>query len=80
MTNQPRTYVDRTGTPRTCRLDPAKLDEFYDDPMTRAYGVDTGEFTNDWRRADVRDGCPWCKGDVVENLSEPDVLARWGLR
>jgi hypothetical protein len=48
--------------------------------MTTAYGVDTGEFVNDWRRQDLRDGCPFCRNEVVENASEPDVLRRMDLR
>jgi hypothetical protein len=74
------TYTDRHGRTRTCRLDPERLDAFHDDPMTTAYGVDTGEFVNDWRRQDLRDGCPFCRNEVVENASEPDVLRRMDLR
>jgi len=70
----------RTGQQQTCRLDPTKLDEFYDDPMTAAYGVDTGEFTNGWRKQDLADGCPHCKQEVIDNASEPDVMGRWELR
>lgn len=78
--NDPRRFVNtRTGTLQTCRLDPERLDAFYDDPCTAAYGVDTGEFVNDWRKRDLRDGCPHCRADVAENLSEPDVLTRWEL-
>ena len=74
------TFRDRRGRFRACRLSPSRLDAFYDDPMTRAYGVDTEEFVNEWRRQDLRAGCPRCRADVAENASEPDVLARWELR
>lgn len=70
----------RTGKQQTCRLDPVKLDEFYDDPMTRSYGVDTGEFVNGWRKQELADGCPHCQQEVTENASEPDVMARWDMR
>lgn len=68
----------KTGRFRACRL--AHLDDFYDDPMTVACGVDTSEFVNDWRKRDIREGCPRCRADVAENMSEPDVMARWELR
>lgn len=75
------TFRDKkTGRFRECRLSPRRLNAFYDDPMTDAYGVDTGEFVNDWRKQDIRDGCPRCRAEVIENASEPDVMARWGFR
>ena len=74
------TYHDpKTGRWKACRLSPTRLASLYDDPITVAYGVDTGEFVNDWRKQDLRDGCPYCLADAVENGSEPDVLRRWGL-
>ena len=73
-------YVDKRGKPRLCRLDPAKLEEFHDDPITQAYGVPTGDFINDWRKLDLRDGCPFCRAEVAENASEPDVMRRWEIR
>lgn len=79
--SRPRSFTNaRTSVAQTCRLDPQALDMFYDDPMTSAYGVDTGEFVNDWRRKDIADGCPFCRQEVEDNLSEPDVMSRWGIR
>lgn len=51
----------------------------WDDPIMEESGC-AGEFANDFRKKDLRDGCPFCTGDVVENSSEPDVMARWGFR
>lgn len=76
----PFSYRDRDGVKRVCRLAPDKMAAFYDDPMTVAYGVDTSEFVYDWRKKDIRLGCPYCRAEVMENASEPDVLQRWGLR
>lgn len=74
------TFRDRrTGRFRACRLSPSRLDAFYNDPMTTACGVDGGEFVNEWRKQDLRDGCPHCTADVTENASEPDVMRRWEL-
>ena len=73
-------YRDRHGVRRICRLAPDKMDAFYNDPMTAAYGVDTGEFVNGWRKLDVQAGCPYCRREVLENLSEPDVMERWDWR
>lgn len=58
-----RSYTDRFGILRTCRLDPAKLDAFYDDPITAASGC-AGEFVSEWRRQDVRAGCPFCRAEA----------------
>jgi hypothetical protein len=49
------------------------------DPIMEMSGC-AGEFARDFRRKDLRDGCPHCSESVLENASEPDVLARWGLR
>lgn len=68
----------RTGRFRACRLSPRRLQSLYDDPMSD--GAPLGDFTTDWRRADIRDGCPRCTQDVIENASEPDVMQRWGFR
>jgi hypothetical protein len=73
-------YRDRDGKRRICRLAPHRLTQFYDDPMTHASGVDVGEFVNDWRKQDLRNGCPYCRTEVLENASEPDVMQRWELR
>jgi hypothetical protein len=67
----------RTGRFRACRL--AHLDDFYNDPMTRASGC-AGEFVNDWRKRDLREGCPRCHAEVIENVSESDVMSRMELR
>lgn len=72
-------FRDKKGRFRACRLSESRLAAFYDDPMTSAYGVDTGEFVNDWRKRDLRDGCPRCRAEVMENASEPDVLARFEM-
>lgn len=69
----------RTGRFRACRLSPASVDAFYSDPITAECGC-ADEIVNEWRKRDLRDGCPRCRADVVENASEPDVLRRWGLR
>jgi hypothetical protein len=66
----------RTGRFRACRL--SQLDALYNDPMSE--GAPLGDFVNDWRRQDLRDGCPRCRAEVIENLSEPDVMQRWGIR
>lgn len=76
----PREYFDKSGKRRTCRLDPSKLEEFHDDPITQAYGVPSADFINDWRKRDLRDGCPFCLAEAAENASEPDVLRRWEIR
>lgn len=68
----------RTGEMQKCRLQ-EDAQALCDDPMTQAYGVDTSEFINEWRKMDLRDGCPRCQNDVMENASEPDVMARWDL-
>lgn len=75
----PFSYRDRNGVRRICRLIPEKLDGLHNDPMTVAYGVDTGEFINQWRKRDIAEGCPYCLREVYDNLSEPDVLQRWEL-
>lgn len=73
---EPTVFVNkRTGKTQTCRLESAD----WDDPMMVASGC-AGEFSNDWRVADLRDGCPRCTAEVEDNLSEPDVMERWGLR
>ena len=74
----PFSYRDHQGVKQICRLAPEKLEIFYDDPITQACGA-SGEFVNDWRKRDLRAGCPYCRAAVMENASEPDVLNRWGL-
>jgi hypothetical protein len=69
-------YIDRNGKPRRCRI--ASLDESADDPMN--YGAPMGDIYNQARKDDLRDGCPECRADVLENASEPDVMSRWDLR
>lgn len=69
-------YVNRRGNRVVCRI--AALDACADDPMNDYAPM--GDIYNDARRADLRDGCPTCTADVVDNASEPDVMARWGLR
>jgi hypothetical protein len=69
-------YINRRGNRVVCRI--AALDACADDPMN-AYAP-MGDIYNDCRRADLRDGCPACIEGVTENASEPDVMARWGLR
>lgn len=58
-----------------CRLQSTE----WDDPIMEMSGC-AGEFANDFRKKDLRDGCPSCTGDVAENASEPDVMLRWDLR
>lgn len=66
----------KTGRFRSCRVR-----DFLstDDPITEMSGC-SGEISNDLRKRDLRDGCPICTEDVIENGSEPDVMARWGFR
>ena len=68
-------YRDIVAKWSRCRM--RQFDE--PDPIMEASGC-SGEFANDWRRRDVRDGCPWCREEVLENASEPDVMRRWGYR
>ena len=76
-----RVFINpRTGKEQTCRLSESSIAGLTEDPITEAYGVDCGEFINDWRKRDLREGCPFCRAEVEENLSEPDVLSRWGMR
>lgn len=70
-------FRDKRGRFRACRL--SHVNEFLEDPMTEASGCGD-EFVEEWRKRDLREGCPRCREDVMENASEPDVLARWGLR
>jgi len=65
----------RSGRFRACRV--TALD--YDDPIMAMSGC-AGEFANDFRKRDLREGCPRCLDEVAENASEPDVMARMGLR
>jgi len=68
----------KTGRFRACRV---RAFQEIDDPMNEYVGGDViGELVNDMRRRDVRDGCPACRAEVLENASEPDVLARMGFR
>lgn len=71
-------FRDKKGRFKACRLSPERLDAFYNDPMTEASGC-AGDFVNDWRKRDLREGCPRCRAEVMENASEPDVMARYGL-
>lgn len=64
----------RTGRFRQCRV--RQLDEAADDPIMVASGC-FGEFVNDARKRDLRDGCPRCWEEVIANASEPDG---WELR
>ena len=57
-----------------CRL----VETDWSDPIMEASGC-SGEFANDFRKKDMRDGCPLCLGQVAENASEPDVMAGWEL-
>lgn len=67
----------KTGRFRACRVRTFN----YDDPMNDYAGGDViGEIVNDLRKKDVRDGCPQCREELMENASEPDVLLRWGYR
>lgn len=68
-------YTDKTGRLRTCRVE--RLNDCADDPMNAQAPMD--EIYGAARRQDVRDGCPACRAALVENLSEPEVLARWGM-
>jgi hypothetical protein len=68
-------FKNKKGRWQMCRL--AATD--WDDPIMAMSGC-SGEFASDFRKRDVRDGCPFCRGEVKENASEPDVMARWGLR
>jgi len=65
----------RTNEWQQCRMESTA----WDDPIMQESGC-SGEFTNDFRRKDLHDGCPVCTSDVMENASEPDVMARWGFR
>ena len=64
-----------TGEWQRCRMESVDWDDAY---MTMS-GC-SSEFANDFRKKDLRDGCPRCSGDVLENASEPDVMSRWGLK
>lgn len=70
------TFRSKTGRFRGCRI--AALDRCADDPMND--GAPMGDIYNDARKQDLRDGCPRCGEDVLENASEPDVMSRWELR
>jgi len=65
----------RTGEWQQCRLE----DTDWGDPIMQESGC-SGEFANDFRKKDLYDGCPRCNEDVADNVSEPDVMARWGFR
>ncbi len=69
-------YTDKNGVKRRCRIE--QLENSADDPMNE--GAPMGDIYNSARKRDVRDGCPRCTDDVVENASEPDVMSRWGFR
>ena len=58
-----------------CRI--VALERCADDPMN-AYAP-MGDIYNAARKRDLHDGCPRCRGDVMDNASEPDVMARWEL-
>ena len=58
-----------------CRLESTA----WDDTIMEMSGC-AGEFANDFRQKDVRDGCPSCTGMIMDNASEPDVMRRWGYR
>ena len=64
----------RTGQWQKCRLESTA----WDDPIMQESGC-AGEFANDFRKKDLHDGCYFCTGEVAENGSEPDVMARWEL-
>lgn len=64
----------RTGKEQTCRLDSAD----WEDPIMEMSGC-AAEFANEWRKQDLRDGCPRCAGEVFDNASELDVMERWEL-
>lgn len=71
--------------PRTGRFRPCRVEHFArtsdEDPMTATIPGDVlGDLYNDLRKQDVRDGCPRCTQQVVDNASEPDVMHRWGYR
>lgn len=71
----------RTGRFQQCRL--VKLHESLENEAEQAmmdYSGCQGEFENDFRKRDLADGCPHCTESVIENASEPDVMARWDLR
>ena len=67
-------YRNKAGAWQQCRIAATE----WDDPMMRMSGC-SEEFSNDFRKKDLHDGCPWCTGDVMENASEPDVMRRWEL-
>lgn len=71
-------FRNKKGRFQRCRVE--ALHDTADDPMNDYAGSDVmGEIANDLRRKDLRDGCTRCRGEVAENASEPDVMARWGL-
>ena len=61
-----------TGRFKACRMRSAD----WDDPIMRYSGC-SGEFRSMFRYKDIQEGCPWCLEELMENASEPDVLARW---
>lgn len=75
---RPAFHNKRTGRFQGCRLSDKRLTALFEDPMSD--GAPLGEFVNQWRKQDLRDGCPYCSGEVADNASEPDVMARWDLR
>lgn len=66
---------ERANKWQRCRLEATD----WDDPIMHESGC-AGEFANDMRKQDLRDGCPFCTANVVENASEPDVMLRWEMR
>lgn len=66
------TWRDKKGRFKACRV--RSFD--YNDPITVMSGCG-GEISNMMRRKDLEEGCPWCLEELMENASEPDVLARW---
>lgn len=69
----------KTGRFRACRV--TAFHNRPEDPMDAYAGADImGDVCNDLRKRDLRDGCPTCRAEVIENASEPDVMQRWGLR
>ena len=67
-------YRNKKGQWQRCRL--ASTD--WDDEIMRMSGC-AGEFANDFRKKDLRDGCTFCREEVGMNASEPDVMRRWDL-
>lgn len=67
-------FTNKEGERQQCRMEVFNEP----DPIMDESGC-AGEFANDFRKQDIRDGCPICTGSVMENASEPDVMQRWGF-